>query len=79
MIQKIIRIILTYNQQKKEKTWLKKMPKQPDEKHASNEIFLYQQGRWYRVCETPSGELKKGEEISLEEVPLKFRNPTPSV
>jgi hypothetical protein len=55
-----------------------KMPNQKEKMNPEDNIYLCQKGVWYKVVVTPLGEFKK-RLISLEDVPLKYRNPTPSV
>lgn len=55
-----------------------KMPNQTEKMNPEDDIYLYQKGVWYKVVVTLSGEFRK-RLISLEDVPLKYRNPTPSV
>jgi hypothetical protein len=55
------------------------MPNQTEKMKPDDEIYSYQKGVWYKVYVTPPGVLKKGKQISLEDVPLKYRNPTQSV
>jgi len=54
------------------------MPNQTEKMNPEDDIYLYQKGVWYKVVVTLSGEFRK-RLISLEDVPLKYRNPTPSV
>jgi len=54
------------------------MPGQTERMNPEDDIYFYQKGVWYKVVVTLSGEFKKCL-ISLEYVPLKYRNPTPSV
>jgi hypothetical protein len=83
LIQKIIGII-KYNiiNKKRKGILLESVVKMPDQMEKMNPkyvIYFCESGVWYGVVLTPSGILKKGEQISLEDVPLKYRNPTQSV
>lgn len=55
-----------------------KMPNQTEKMNPEDDIYFCQKGIWYKVVVTLSGEFRK-RLISLEDVPLKYRNPTPSV
>ena len=46
--------------------------------NPEDDIYFYQKGVWYKVVVTLSGEFRK-RLIYLENVPLEYRNPTPSV
>ena len=83
MIQKIIGII-KYNiiNKKRKGILLESVVKMPDQMEKMNPkyvIYFCESGVWYGVVVTPSGILKKGEQISLEKVPFEHRNTTQSV
>jgi hypothetical protein len=46
--------------------------------NPEDDFYFCDNGVWYKVYVTPYGVLKKGKKISLENVPLKYRNPIPS-
>jgi len=82
LIQKIIGIIKYNIINKKRKGILLesvvKMPDQMEKMNPEDDIYFNQKGVWYKVLVTLSGEFRK-RLISLEDVPLKYRNPTQSV